>query len=318
VRFAATAITLLLTAVSSLGCASSELGLGQRVAAPTHERAPLFPQETRVAPAREATSPRTEGAAFLSLRGVTMGNPEGAPQTPPVDRTDAIMSTNARCPAEMALVDDRVCVDRWEASLVERVPGGAEKAWSPFLSIDGRESRVRAVSRPGVIPQGYISGRQAAVACANSGKRLCSADEWEHACRGPSNFQFPYGQERRAGACNDDIRPVHPVAEVSQLLGIQRDRMWRDAMNETLINQLPDTLLPTGSRAECTNAYGVYDMVGNLHEWIDDPDGTFRGGYYMDTTKNGDGCSYRTMAHDFTYHDYSTGFRCCMDPEQVE
>jgi len=344
VRYAATAITLLLTAVSSLGCASSELAFGQRVAAPTREQAPLFPHETRVAPARVATSPRTEGAAFLSLSvsavsmgnpegvpqtppGVAMGSPEGVPQTPPgvtmafgvpVDRTAAIMSTNARCPAEMALVDDRVCVDRWEASLVQRVPGGVEKAWSPFLPIDGRESGVRAVSRPGVIPQGYISGRQAAEACSASGKRLCSADEWEHACRGPSNFQFPYGAERRAGACNDDVRPVHPVAEVSQLLGIQRDRMWREAMNETLINQLPDTLLPTGSRAECTNAYGVYDMVGNLHEWIDDPDGTFRGGYYMDTTKNGDGCSYRTMAHDFTYHDYSTGFRCCMDPEQVE
>ena len=47
-------------------------------------------------------------------------------------------------------------------------------------------------------------------------------------------------------------------------------------------------------------------------------DGTFRGGYYMDTTKNGEGCSYRTTAHDFAYHDYSTGFRCCMDPERVE
>jgi formylglycine-generating enzyme len=85
-----------------------------------------------------------------------------------------------------------------------------------------------------------------------------------------------------------------------------------------MINQLPDTLLPTGERSECTNAYGVYDMVGNLHEWVDDADGTFRGGYYMDTTKNGDGCSYQTTAHDFTYHDYSTGFRCCMDAERVE
>ena len=221
----------------------------------------------------------------------------------------------------MALVDDRVCVDRWEASLVERtVVNGVrvEQAWSPFLPIDGHESRFRAVSRPGVIPQGYISGHQGAMTCAASGKRLCAADEWEHACRGPSNFQFPYGDTRRAGACNDDIRPVHPVAEVGHLLGIPHDQLWHAGMNQAIINQLPDTLLPTGSRAECTNAYGVYDMVGNLHEWVDDADGTFRGGYYMDTTKNGDGCSYQTTAHDFTYHDYSTGFRCCMDPERVE
>ena len=123
---------------------------------------------------------------------------------------------------------------------------------------------------------------------------------------------------RRAGACNDDIRAVHPVAEVGQLLGIPRERLWHEGMNQSIINQLQDTLLPTGHRAECTNAYGVYDMVGNLHEWVDDPDGTFRGGYYMDTSKNGDGCSYQTTAHDFTYHDYSTDFRCYLDPERVE
>ena len=66
------------------------------------------------------------------------------------------------------------------------------------------------------------------------------------------------------------------------------------------------------------NAYGVFDMVGNLHEWIDDPEGTFRGGFYMDTSRNGDGCSYETTAHNVQYHDYSTGFRCCMEPERVE
>lgn len=224
---------------------------------------------------------------------------------------------SARCPAEMALVEDRVCVDRWEATLMERIPGG-ERPWSPFLSIDGSEPRMRAVSRPGVVPQGYISGEQAAKACRASGKRLCRADEWEAACRGAAKTIFPYGNDRRAGACNDDIRAVHPVWEIAQLLGVSRDEMWRDMMNSPLINQLEGGLLPTGERTFCTNDYGVYDMVGNLHEWVDDPDGTFRGGYYMDTTRNGDGCTYDTMAHDFTYHDYSTGFRCCADPEQVE
>ena len=67
--------------------------------------------------------------------------------------------------------------------------------------------------------------------------------------------------------------------------------------------------------------YPVLKILGtdnNLHEWVDDPNGTFRGGYYMDTERNGDGCKYATTAHDFGYHDYSTGFRCCMDPERVE
>jgi formylglycine-generating enzyme required for sulfatase activity len=218
----------------------------------------------------------------------------------------------------MTLVADRVCVDRWEASLVERMPDGTERPWSPFMAPDGHEASVRAVSLPAVYPQGYISGRQAALACEASGKRLCSSREWETACRGPRGTTFPYGAERRAGVCNDDVRATHPVAETVAIMGLGAEDLWRGAMNAPLVNQLPETLDATGARAECTNEYGVYDMVGNLHEWIDDPDGTFRGGYYMDTSKNGDGCDYATVAHDFKYHDYSTGFRCCTDPDRIE
>jgi hypothetical protein len=230
---------------------------------------------------------------------------------------DSPSAAAARCPADMALVEDRVCVDKWEATLVERGAGG-ERAWSPFLAIEGHESSVRAVSKAGVVPQAYISGEQASRACRASGKRLCRADEWEAACRGPAKTTFPYGNERKAGACNDDIRAMHPVAEIAQLLSVPKGEMWSSAMNSPLINQLEGGLLPTGERTFCTNGYGVYDMVGNLHEWIDDADGTFRGGYYMDTTKNGDGCNYSTQAHDFTYHDYSTGFRCCASPDNIE
>jgi formylglycine-generating enzyme len=307
---------LLLASFGGLGCATGGLAVPGRAVTPSALVPSEAPAASFTVAAREASSPRAEGAAYLTLRVGTARDAEAE------DRTAAILSTSARCPAEMALVDGHVCVDRWEASLVERVSSGvsgsAERAWSPFLAIDGHEHQVRAISRPGVLPQAYISGKQASAACTASGKRLCAADEWERACRGPSNFQFPYGDQRRAGACNDDVRSVHPVAEVGRILGIARGRLWHEGMNQPLINQLANTLLPTGERAECTNEYGVYDMVGNLHEWVDDPDGTFRGGYYMDTTKNGDGCSYQTTAHAFTYHDYSTGFRCCMDPEQVE
>ncbi|WP_437742270.1 SUMF1/EgtB/PvdO family nonheme iron enzyme [Sorangium sp. So ce302] len=224
---------------------------------------------------------------------------------------------SARCPAEMALVDDRVCVDRWEGALVEVTPSG-ERPWSPYDPIDGNERRVRAVSWQGVMPQGYISGRQAKLACAASGKRLCTSEEWVTACRGPDDTTFPYGALRQQGACNDDERRVHPVAEIAALLDIKPEERWTTAMNNPLINQLSQALLPTGERAGCTNAYGVFDMVGNLHEWVDDPSGTFRGGYFMDTTRNGEGCKYATTAHSFGYHDYSTGFRCCMDPEQAD
>ena len=83
-------------------------------------------------------------------------------------------------------------------------------------------------------------------------------------------------------------------------------------MNDPLINQLPGTVALTGAFGGCTNEYGVYDMVGNLHEWTHDSSGTFRGGYYMDTHLNGDGFLYYTRAHDVSYHVYSTWFRCCV------
>lgn len=226
----------------------------------------------------------------------------------------------ARCPADMGLVGGRVCVDRWEASLVHLVrksDGSHDEAITPFESVD-KTSGYRAVSKPGVIPQGYISGVEAESACRASGKRLCTAGEWEQGCRGPSGSQFPYGNERRSHVCNDDVRAKHPVIEAVSAAGLPRDRTWKEGMNLPMINQLPDSLLPTGERSDCVTSEGLYDMVGNLHEWVADADGTFRGGYYMDTTQNGDGCSYQTTAHDFDYHDYSTGFRCCADPDSIE
>lgn len=215
------------------------------------------------------------------------------------------------CPPEMANVENRFCVDRWEASLVEVLPDGSEQAWPPYGALE-EGHQLRAVSRSHVVPQAYISGAQAAQACASAGKRLCAPVEWRKACRGPQDQKFGYGNERVAGRCNDRgqspmLRLYPQVARSWKLVGLAE-------MNDPRLNQLEGTLSPTGDHDECTNGYGVYDMVGNLHEWTSDPNGTFQGGYYLDTHLNGDGCSYRTVAHEFTYHDYSTGFRCCADP----
>jgi hypothetical protein len=85
-------------------------------------------------------------------------------------------------------------------------------------------------------------------------------------------------------------------------------------LNDPRNLELPGTVERTGARQGCVSDQGVFDMVGNLHEWTADPNGTFQGGYFLDTSEHGDGCAYRTIAHGFTYHDYSTGFRCCKDP----
>jgi hypothetical protein len=217
----------------------------------------------------------------------------------------------AGCPAEMANVDDRFCVDRWEGSLVERLPDGREVPWPPYGTLEEGHD-LRAVSVRNVYPQAYISGEQAARACAASGKRLCAPIEWRKACMGPDATTFGYGNQRVSGRCNDSGRS--PMLRLFPKVAVSWTFVGMTEMNDARLNQLDATLAPTGSHDACTNDYGVFDMVGNLHEWTSDPNGTFQGGYYLDTHKNGDGCAYRTVAHEFTYHDYSTGFRCCADP----
>lgn len=217
----------------------------------------------------------------------------------------------------MTLVRGRVCVDRWEASLVRVDQDGSAVAWTPYEH-PPRGTIVRAVAAKDAVPQAYIDGDLAAAACQAAGKRLCTSDEWLTTCRGPADTTYPYGADREEGVCNGDGRKGHPVQEATRRYGLDPDRLWHENMQFPKINQMPDTVERSGHHSRCTNPYGAFDMVGNLHEWIDDPEGTFRGGFYMDTRINGEGCTYATTAHGTDYRDYSTGFRCCRDPEAID
>lgn len=208
----------------------------------------------------------------------------------------------AGCPSGMLRIET-FCVDRFEASLVEITAGG-EQPWSPYFNPGTR--RVRAVSLGGAVPQGYITADQAEAACAEAGKRLCTNTEWLRACQGPQVLTYPYGAQRQAGVCND-ARALHPAIE---LFGTSEPWIWSE-LDHPCLNQLPDSLALTGAHTGCVTAEGLFDMMGNLHEWTSDPAGTFRGGFYVDTVANGPGCLYATTAHNRLHWDYSTGFRCC-------
>ena len=210
----------------------------------------------------------------------------------------------------MVMVEQRYCVDKYEGTLVEVTSSGDERAWSPYeMPIDGRT--YKAVSASGVMPQGYISGKQAEAACSAAGKRLCKPVEWRKACMGPKNQLWGYAAAKEQNRCNDHGKS--PMLHFYPQVNVSWKLVGMTEMNDPQLNQLDGALVKTGAHASCTNDYGVYDMVGNLHEWTSDPNGTFQGGYYLDTHLNGDGCGYRTTAHEFSYHDYSTGFRCCAD-----
>ena len=223
------------------------------------------------------------------------------------------------CPSGMAFIPATIdlgafCVDRWEGYVVELADGGVERAHSPFVVVDGIS--IRAKTAAGVFPQGYISQLQASAACAAAGKRLCAAAEFSEACRGPdASNHYPYGgTTHKAGYCNEG-----KGSSVAKFYGNDPNQWTYADFNDPKLNQWDGGLAPTASYPRCVSPYGVADCVGNLHEWGSDPadakgHGRFRGGFYGDAEINGPGCLYVTSAHELSYHDYSTGFRCCAGP----
>jgi formylglycine-generating enzyme len=212
------------------------------------------------------------------------------------------------CPQGMRRIHSRYCIDAFEAHLEFQDESGAWQRWSPFAAPKSNQ-RYRAAAQAGIVPQAYLSQKQAMTACNQAGKRLCSAAEWRGACGGSQLHAYPYGGRHQKRACNDFGKApmlVYYADKVNKGFG-------REELNDPRLNQLESTLLPAGSLATCKSDDEVFDMVGNLHEWTADPNGTFQGGYYLDTREHGEGCAYRTIAHNADYADYSIGFRCCAD-----
>ncbi|HMA92822.1 MAG TPA: SUMF1/EgtB/PvdO family nonheme iron enzyme, partial [Polyangiaceae bacterium] len=245
-----------------------------------------------------------------------------------------------RCPPEMVDIGGAFCIDRYEASLVDQNSG---EEFSPYYPPDpnrarqlralwererarsgvarGREMELPelpdwqleqgvepvAVSRPQVAPQGYLDANTAQRACERAGKRLCTATEWVTACRGQQNRQYPYGSQYMQGACNI-FRDAHPAAV---LHGNASEGHLDPRLNRVEADGGP-LLRSTGATPSCKSEWGadaVYDMVGNLDEWVEDENGAFHGGFYSRATRLG--CDARISTHPRQYSDYSLGTRCC-------
>ena len=70
--------------------------------------------------------------------------------------------------------------------------------------------------------------------------------------------------------------------------------------------------MKTGETPDCKSEWGsdaIFDMVGNLDEWVDEPKGRFSGGFFSRSTR--EGCDASVTAHPRAYYDYSLGVRCC-------
>ncbi len=286
----------------------------------------------------------------------------------------AATETAGACPEGMANIENLFCIDRYEASIVDKNTGeeasphyksswgGAQDAgWqyeffkkkeiSPLkflrlvkegqpisMPVRGAERlsgfEPVAVSFPDKIPAAYATKNIAELACRNAEKRLCFRKEWYRACVGPQGpapyldtdgkevfpEAYPYGSRYESGKCNQGF---HTEIWPPDLLGRKNNLEMLDPRISALLGKDGRPMKrETGAFPGCANSYGVYDLVGNVHEIVADvhiaknfPNErvVFVGSHYVRAAMQS--CAEATKDHWPPYTDYSIGFRCCKDVE---
>lgn len=126
-------------------------------------------------------------------------------------------------------------------------------------------------------PRASISRAEAQLACQRGGKRLCTLAEWTSACLGLHGHSYSYGDQYEDGRC-----------------------------------QVSEQAIESGLRRGCRNDAGIFDMVGNLMEWVADDRGELgvvAGGSFQ----SGERASCFLRLHTPPdVRQNQIGFRCCI------
>jgi formylglycine-generating enzyme required for sulfatase activity len=140
----------------------------------------------------------------------------------------------------------------------------------------------------GRVPVTKVSYAAAEKACREKKKRLCSEEEWEKACKGPSGLRYPYGNQWDPAVCatKDDEGQNREIAK-------------------------------SGTFERCRSGYNVLDMSGNVAEWTatkwDGGDGYVVKGGAADRPGYDARCAARKKKAGGSAED-ALGYRCCADP----
>lgn len=136
-----------------------------------------------------------------------------------------------------------------------------------------------------VLPTTGVAWTTAKSTCEKSGKRLCSEQEWERACKGPGSGRFPYGNGYNVDTCNtvDAEGKARPLARAADF-------------------------------KKCRSDFKVYMQSGNAEEWVADAAGGQRiaKGGASDRPDFASRCSARRALPTRTASPM-LGFRCCAD-----
>jgi hypothetical protein len=195
------------------------------------------------------------------------------------------------CPEDMIPVDNQFCMDRYEGGRADAVP------FALTDSLLSGNADSLGPSRKGIVPWKGVDFHSARALCERNGKRLCSEREWTLACRGPDSAKtmYCYGDYYETGRCN----------------GIYA---FCDSIYPGCYYDFGFHVMPTGSFPACTTWCGIFDISGNLWEWVSTGSGTgaLRGGAYN--------CSSPGEPHFMLSCEFNggtkrpaSGIRCCHD-----
>jgi formylglycine-generating enzyme required for sulfatase activity len=227
-------------------------------------------------------------------RGATSARAQSTAPEP--SASGAVAAPSGRCPQDMVDVA-LACIDRYEA------PNRAGEKPLVMQSLPDAESW-----------------------CREHGKRLCTEDEWLRACRGrpERSWAYPYGPTYQEHACNQDAKYIPP--------SWQRLGRWPADEAKAEVARL-NQAEPSGARPTCVTPEGVFDLTGNVGEWIvrqhPHPEacltpeqeqhqhvvkGCFWGKCYR--VPHEPACDYVNCSHPDGFRSYEFGFRCCRDAQR--
>ena len=289
-------------------CAAALVAFGACAAPP---RPPGEPEPTLVGPGAPTSAPLDAATLPAPVVDAGLPGPESA---------DA--AAGAACPPDMQHVKHDFCpkVERQclkseydkanHITLCHRFKPGVTECQAPRQALDFCIDRYEYPNEKGAHPPVMLSFYDASGLCAARGKRLCYESEWTAACEGPDEQPFPYGWERSAAQCNIDNTWVNPSLKKIY----SDDPALRDAELARL-----DQSVPSGSKPGCVNGYGVFDLTGNVDEWVlADQDRPKEKGRFS-ALKGGawghvrNACRPVTTSHEPEFTYYFVSFRCCKD-----
>jgi Sulfatase-modifying factor enzyme 1 len=171
--------------------------------------------------------------------------------------------------------------------------------------------RYEAPNERGAKPLAFQTAQDGEAWCHARGKELCTEAQWDRACEGTEHRRFPYGSAHVDGACNDDKHGI--FVRWGVLATYPKPTAMAEA--ERLYQAEP-----SGSRDSCVSEEGVFDMTGNVAEWVTSSfsfskyghviKGCYWSGCFGEKHPH---CGFVNGVHPGSFRSYEVGFRCCKE-----